>query len=462
VIRYHARWVLPVTAAPIENGTVAVDDGRIAYVGARGGAPVGDDRELGNAALLPGLVNAHTHLELTAMRGTLEDLEFHDWIARLRASRNEVLTPEMLLDSARWGVIEGLRAGTTTFADTCSSGVALRAMTEAGVRGIMYHEVFGPDPLRCDSMIADLRARVSELRPLENRLVRLGISPHAPYTVSDALYVEAARLAAAEELPLAVHIGESDAETQLVVEACGAFADALRARGITVESRARSPIALLEKAGVLGARTLLIHCVRLDSQDISVAAAANCGVAHCPVSNAKLGHGVAPLMEMLAAGMHVGLGSDSVASNNRMDILEEARAAVLLQRVRSGQSDTLAAHAALELATIGGARALGMADRVGSLEVGKEADLAAFSLAGVTPVGDPEAAVVFSLYRRDASFVAVGGRVLVGDGAVLGDHQGLAERVQRAGDALARWHWPPVQLYIERVGEQNPEVAAWS
>lgn len=462
MIRYHARWVLPVTSAPVENGTVVVDDGRIAYVGERDGAPPGDDRELGNVALLPGLVNAHTHLELTAMRGTLEDLDFHEWIVRLRASRNDVLTPDMLLDSARWGVIEGLRAGTTTFADTCSSGAAMRAMTEAGVRGIMYQEVFGPDPSRCAAMIADLRTRLAELRPLENRLVRLGVSPHAPYTVSDALFVETARLAAAEELPLAVHIGESDAETQLVVDGCGAFADGLLGRGITVEPRARSPVALLQKAGVLGPRSLLIHCVRLDSHDIATAAAEGCGVAHCPVSNAKLGHGIAPLTELLAAGVHVGLGSDSVASNNRMDILEEARAAVLLQRVRSGDSGTLHAHAALELATIGGARALGLADRVGSLEAGKEADLAAFSLEGVIPLGDPEAAVVFSLYRREASFVAVGGRVLVQDGVVPGTHKGLAERVQRAGHALALWHSPAAQLYIERLGEQNPEVPAWS
>jgi cytosine/adenosine deaminase-related metal-dependent hydrolase len=286
VIRYHARFVLPISAPPIENGTVGVDGDRIAYVGPRAGAPPGDDEELGDAVLLPGLVNAHCHLELTAMRGFLEDLDFRSWILRLTTAKRAVLTPGMLLDSARYGIDEGVRHGITTYADTCDSGVVFDAMCERGVRGIMYQEVFGPDPAQCEASMADLREKVARVRPRETPLVRIGVSPHAPYTVSDDLFAAAGEYAREKSLPIAIHIAESDLEQQLVVAGTGAFADGLRGRGIAVAPRARSPIQLLDALGVLAARPLLIHCVRADATDVASIAAARCGVAHWPASNA--------------------------------------------------------------------------------------------------------------------------------------------------------------------------------
>src|SRR5438270_8016138 len=193
-MRYHARWVLPITQPPIENGTVAENDGKISYVGPRANAPAGEDYHLGDSILLPGLVNTHTHLELTAMRGFLEDLEFAEWIDKLRESRNEILDETSLLDSAKFGVLEGLAAGITTYADTCSSGVAMQAMQLLGVRGIMYQEVFGPDPSRCDVMVRELEERLRTSISRQTDLVSLGLSPHAPYTVSDPLYHASARL----------------------------------------------------------------------------------------------------------------------------------------------------------------------------------------------------------------------------------------------------------------------------
>jgi 5-methylthioadenosine/S-adenosylhomocysteine deaminase len=163
MICYSARWVLPTTSAPIANGTVAVANGKIAYVGPAAAAPKGESVDLGDALILPGLVNAHTHLELTVMRGFLEDLSFVDWIGKLRRGRNEVLTIESLLDSARLGITEGIRAGVTTYADTCSTGVVMQAMREAGVRGIMYQEVFAPAPEGCDVAITDLASRLDQL-----------------------------------------------------------------------------------------------------------------------------------------------------------------------------------------------------------------------------------------------------------------------------------------------------------
>lgn len=445
MIRYRARWVLPISAPPIADGVVAVDEhGRIAYVGpSHGGQPDGHDCDLGDVVLMPGLVNAHCHLELTAMRGFLEDLDFRSWILRLTTSKRAVLDRDALLDSARWGLEEGVRAGITTYADTCDSGVVFDAMIERGVRGIMYQEVFGPDPGQCETSMAELRAKVALLRKRETPLVRVGISPHAPYTVSDLLFEAAAEYARDESLPMAIHVAEGELESRLVVDADGPFADGLRKRGIAVRPRASSPIALLAKLDVLAARPLLIHCVRAEPDAIASIAAARCGVAHCPASNAKLGHGIAPVLEMLAAGVAVGLGSDSVASNNRMDILEEARLAVLFQRARSGSFDALPAHQALELATLGGARAIGLDHRTGSLDVGKAADLAAFPLADVAPTTDPEAAAVFAIAGRPASFVAVAGKPLVVDGVLLAHDPSLGARLQRLGEALAAWQRSP-------------------
>ena len=443
MIRYHAPWVLPITAPPVRDGTVAVEGERIAYVGPRDGAPPGADRELGDVMLMPGLVNAHTHLELTAMRGFLEELEFQPWIDKLTRSRRAALADrEVLLDCARWGIVEGLRAGVTTYADTSDSGAPFEAMLELGVRGVMYQEVFGPDPAQCAEALAGLAAKVEKLFPRQTALVRVGVSPHAPYSVSDALFAATASYAAEEKLPLAVHIAESAEECELVTAGGGPWARSHAARGVPVpKHRARSPIAVLERNGVLQPNALLIHCVRLDAADIAAIAAGGCGVAHCPASNAKLGHGVAPLTELLASGVRVGLGSDSVASNNRMDILDEARLAVLMQRARLDSPTAVPAAAALELATLGGARALGLDDRVGSLEVGKEADLTAFSLRArrAVPVHDPAAAAVFALSGCEAKFVAVAGRVLLRDGRLVHEDQTLGARVQAAAERLAAW-----------------------
>ncbi|MEP7065774.1 MAG: amidohydrolase family protein [Gemmatimonadota bacterium] len=439
MIRYHARWVLPISSPPIRDGTVVELAGRIVYVGPRADAPDGTDRDLGDCALMPGLVNVHTHLELTVFRGLLEDLSFREWIARLQGAKVAVMTPERFLDSARWGIVEGVRAGITTFADTCDSGVVLEAMRERGVRGIMYQEVFSPsaDPAAVREAAARLAEKLARHDAFETEFQQVGVSPHSPYTVSDPLFALVAR----SGRRVAIHIAESEAEQRFVGEGEGPFADALRLRGFSVAPRASTPIALLAKLGVLDARPLLIHCVRVSDDDIASIAASGSSVAHCPISNAKLGHGVAPLLEMLDAGIAVGLGSDSMAANNRMHLLEESRAAVLAQRIRSSRFDALAATRALELATWGGARALGLSDRVGSLEIGKEADLAAFDLTALagTADADPAAALVFALGAEPAKFVTVAGTVKVWNWELLNEDLALHDRVTAIAADLCNW-----------------------
>jgi 5-methylthioadenosine/S-adenosylhomocysteine deaminase len=373
------------------------------------------------------------------MRGFLEDVEFRRWILRLTSARRAVLDAAALLDSARYGLEEGIQAGITAYADTCESGVVLQAMREAGVRGVMYQEVFGPDPSQCGESLRRLRERVAGLRYLETPLVRVGVSPHAPYTVSDDLFRATAVLSRELGVPMAIHIAESALEEQLVTLGTGGFADGLRRRGIAVSPRARSPIALLESLGVLAERPLLIHCVRVDAEDIRSIADARCAVAHCPASNAKLGHGIAPLDELLAAGIPVGLGSDSMASNNRMDVLEEARLALLAQRARTGSYETPDAAEMLELATVGGAAAIGLQDVVGTLDPGKQADLAAFAIDRNLPTFDPVTTAVFSITGSAARFVTVAGRVLLKDGSLVAPKVGLSERMKQLGEALADW-----------------------
>ncbi len=446
--RYHARWVCPISAPPIEDGTVVEHQGRIAWVGLRAAAPASAsasasdvDVDLGEAILMPGLVNAHCHLELTAMRGFLDGLSFRQWILRLTFARRGALTPAMLLDASRLGVDEGVRGGVTTFADTGDSGTGFDAMLERGVRGICYREVFGPDPAQCVEAMAELCGKVEDMRCRETALVRAGVSPHAPFTVSDALFRATARLAGELSLPIAVHVAESALESELVVDGRGELADGLRARGIAVSPRGRSPIALLESLGVLRADPLLIHCVRVDDADVEAIRAHDCAVAHCPASNARLAHGIAPLAAFLAAGIRTGLGSDSVASNDRMDLLDEARVAALFANAREQRAGALTATAALELATLGGARALRLEREIGSLEEGKRADLAAFPLDAHRrgPLHDPAAAAVFALAGTPASFVAVDGRPLVRDGVLLGADEGLPARVQASARCLQEW-----------------------
>ena len=421
---YRAAWVLPVCAEPIRGGAVLVGtDGRIATVGPATAIDLPEGAhvvDLGEAALLPGLVNVHAHPELAMFRGALEDLCFRDWILRLVGAKRAVLTDADFRAAARWTMVEALRSGITTLAATESSGASAAALCEAGLRGVVYQEVFGPDPGQADESMAGLRASVECLRALECDRVKIGVSPHAPYTVSDALFTAVAEYAVAERLPMAVHAAESVIEHQLVQAGEGDFAPGLRARGIATPQRGRTTVEMLDRLGVLRARPLLIHCVLLDGEDIRRVSDTGSAVAHCPVANARLGHGLAPYPEMIAQNVRVGLGTDSVGSNNRLDLLEEARIASVLHRARLARCDVLGPAELLRMCTIDGARALGLESTVGTLEPGKDADLCAVSLAAphVRPVHDPVAAVLHAARGCDVVMTAVQGRVLYRDGAL--------------------------------------------
>jgi 5-methylthioadenosine/S-adenosylhomocysteine deaminase len=411
-----------VSAPPIRNGAVLVVDGRIAAVGPRVSIPLDEQMaavDLGDAVLMPGLINVHAHPELSVLRGSLEDLPFHKWIPKLRRIKTGItFTSDDWRDAARWTCAEAAAAGITCIGATEDSDASMHALRDAGMRGIAFREVFAPSPADAAAAMERLRSSVADMHALETGLVRAGVSPHAPYTVCDVLFSAVAAWSREERLPVAVHASESETEHELVTHGVGGFADGLQARGIDTPVRGTSTVDLLKRTGILDCAPLLIHCVRVSDTDIADIEASGSSVAHCPIANARLGHGIAPVQEMIDAGVMVGIGTDSVASNNRIDILEEARVAQIVQRARLLSPTVLPPDALLRLATIDGARALHVDDRVGSLEIGKDADLCAVSLSSVhaRPVFDPVTALFMSARGTDVILTMVQGRIIYRDG----------------------------------------------
>ena len=271
----------------------------------------------------------------------------------------------------------------TTVADTGDSGAVIEVLHDEGGSGVVYHEVFGPHPAQLAESVAGLVRGVEELSRYARGRVRLGVSPHAPYTVSGPLFARVAEFAASRNLPVAVHLAESIAERDFVQSGSGPFAAAWRARGIPLlddpaqqpdrpdrpDRPAATPTSWLAATGILGPSTLAIHAVQLDPADLALLAERRVRIAHCPGSNAAHRHGAAPLAAFRQAGLRVGLGTDSAASIGSLDLFGEARAAQLLA--------SLDDHAALTLATLDGARVLDLESEVGSLTPGKWGDVIA-------------------------------------------------------------------------------------
>jgi cytosine/adenosine deaminase-related metal-dependent hydrolase len=429
---YSARWVVPVSAAPIENGAVAVEGQRIAGVGPHAEivAKFHDYKleNFGDAIILPGLVNLHTHLELTAMRSYLENEEtdLFAWLRKLSVARLEVMTADDIRVSATWGACEAVRAGITCVGDASDSGMmSMTALRDVGLRGVVYQESFGPDARLAQENFEKLKTKVQELRTVETELLRVGVSPHAPYTVCGPQLELIADFASAEQLPLMMHAAESVAEDQFVREGCGAFAEGLARRAIEWRAPGVSTIQYLKQVGVLEVRPLLAHCIRVDDRDIETLRETESKVAHCPKSNAKLGHGRAPFARFLEAGIAVGFGSDSVASNNTCDILEEARFATLMARAGGG--------------FVPGADALRVATFGRGLSGGELADLAVVSLTGVhqLPSYDPIATLIFASSGRDVILTLVAGREVYRNGRVSNvDEDRLRARMREINHRL--------------------------
>lgn len=415
----RAHWVLPVSSDPIENGEVVVENDRIVEVRQQGQPVSGDEViDFGESILMPGMVNVHTHLEYTGLRGQVEQVPFFAWLRALVELKAKT-PPEKWLEFANQGAKECLASGITTVSDNTDSGVTVEALARSGLRGRVYQEVFSLGSDKTDEqIIEELDAKLEGHRKTLKRWevsdrVGLGISPHAVYTVRDSLLRKIALLAKERGLPLSIHAAESSSEVVLTRTGSGEFADLLKERGVHYTIPRLNPIEYLDTIGMMGEQTQLVHCVRAEPYEIKMMAKAKCSVAHCPRSNAKLLSGIAPLQEMMRSGVRVGLGTDSVVSSGSFDMFEEMRCAMWLQRA-GRHAYKPGSKGWVEMATIGGASALGLADETGTLESGKKADLCAVRIdrTAFTGVPDPYTALVSVAYATDVCFTMVDGRNL--------------------------------------------------
>ena len=426
-----AAWVLPVESEPIPDGAVVIHDGRIQAVGSA--AELGRGDHYPDAVIVPGFVNAHTHLEYAVYAAFGDGQSFAPWLAT-HIERKSRLERDDMEAIARLGAAECLASGVTTVGDASFAGAAAPACAELGLRAIVYLEVFGRDP---DEALAQYREKLEYVRPTLSDRVTVGVSPHAPYSCTTEVYEAALSLG----VPVMTHFNESQDELDWLLRGEGP----MRPVGdILVDPDGRTGIRRLAAAGVLDARIVAAHCVKIDAEEIALLAEHDVAVAHCPRSNAFLGCGIAPLAELRAAGLRIGVGTDGVSSVPSHDYFEELRAAVAAARARAERADALSPAAALELATLGGARALGLADEIGSLVPGKRADLTVVSLQGsaYVPWEDPAAALVYGGTPARVTATLVDGRCRYrrsdAEKGGFGWHELIAGASRARGRLLAR------------------------
>ncbi len=419
------RWILTMAdgAGPLENHAVVLAGDRIQAVlplpEAQALHPGLPCTALPTHAVMPGLVNTHTHAAMTLMRGLADDLPLMRWLEdHIWPAERTHATAEFVKDGTTLAIAESLLGGVTCLNDMYFfPEEAAAAALETGMRmalGIIVIEF----PTRYASDPQDYLDRGLAMRDRHKHDARLSfcLAPHAPYTVSDPTFERVAMLAEQLDLPIHLHLHETEAEIQQSVAQYGC-----------------RPIERLSRLGFLGPRLMAVHAVHLLEEEIRSLAHFGCTMVHCPSSNLKLASGFAPVGELLAAGVNVALGTDGAASNNRLDMFEEMRLAAFLAKATTGDAAALPAEAALRMATICGARALGLDDRIGSLEPGKQADIIAVDLDAIdlVPCYHPASHLVYAAGRRDVSHVWIGGEPLVRNGELVRLHvDQLRSRVQ--------------------------------
>ena len=385
-----------------------VVDGRIREV-----LPVSASRErypaarrtaLPGHALIPGLVNLHTHAAMTLMRGLADDRALMDWLHNhIWPVETRLVSSDFVRDGTLLACAEMLRGGITCFNDMYFHPEAAgRAALAAGMRaalGIIVIEMPSAYAADAQDYISKGLATRDELK--NENLLSFCIAPHAPYTVGDKAFERIAMLQGVLDLPLHIHLHETRDEVE----------QSMTRHGVR-------PIARLQKFGLVDANLIAVHAVHLNDPEIALLAAAGCHVAHCPSSNLKLASGIAAPARLLQAGVNVGLGTDGAASNNRLDVFTEMRLAALLAKGSTDDPTALPAHTALEMATVRAARALGIDDRVGTLAPGKCADMTAVNLDALElqPCYDPLSHLVYAAGREHVSHVWVNGELLVEHG----------------------------------------------
>ena len=415
----------------IAHGAVAVDGGRIAAVGTEAAVDAQfRGQEVLDAAggiVMPGLVNAHTHAAMVLFRGVADDLKLMEWLQKYIFPAEKInVTAEFVRAGTRLAALEMIRSGTTTFVDMYYfEDQVAEVCKEAGLRGVLGSTLI-EFPAPDNKTIPDALAYAERFLKRWGRdpLVVPAVAPHSTYLATPETLKAARALADRYRAPLLIHLSESSDEQAQVHERYG-----------------RTPTEQLQQLGILRRGVLGAHGIWLTASDRAILKEAGVGIAHCPQSNMKLASGTAPVREMLAEGMRLGLGTDGAASNNDLDMFEEMLTAAFLAKHAAGDPTVAPAPAVLEMATLGGARALGMEDRIGSLEPGKRADLVVVGLdePRLHPLYDPVSHLVYVAKGADVRHVVVEGRVIMRDRRVLTlDEKAVVAEADRLRDQVRR------------------------
>jgi 5-methylthioadenosine/S-adenosylhomocysteine deaminase len=431
VVRNGTVVTVDASRRVIAHGAVAVDGGRIAAVGTEAEVDARfrgkEVLDAGGGIVMPGLVNAHTHAAMVLFRGVADDLKLMEWLQKYIFPAEKInVTAEFVKAGTRLAALEMIRSGTTTFVDMYyfEEQVA-EVCKEAGLRGVLGSTLI-EFPAPDNKTIPDALAYAERFlkRWGSDPLVVPAVAPHSTYLATPETLKAARALADRYRAPILIHLSESSDEQAQVRERYG-----------------HTPTEQLQQLGILRRGVLGAHGIWLTASDRAILKEAGVGVAHCPQSNMKLASGTAPVREMLAEGMRLGLGTDGAASNNDLDMFEEMLTAAFLAKHASGDPTVAPAPAVLEMATLGGARALGMEDRIGSLEPGKRADLVVVGLdePRLHPLYDPVSHLVYVAKGGDVRHVVVEGRVIMRDRRVLTlDEKAVVAEADRLRDQVRR------------------------
>ncbi|WP_353570731.1 TRZ/ATZ family hydrolase [Candidatus Albibeggiatoa sp. nov. BB20] len=403
----YAGWVIPVEPdnTVYSHHAVAIQDGKIVDIvpsdEAAGRFLARMTYRLPTHVLMPGMINTHTHAAMTLFRGFADDLPLNEWLTQhIWPAEAACVSPEFIVDGTQLAIAEMLRAGVTCFNDMYFfPDTMVKVVEKTGVRatiGLIVLDFPTAWAQNADEYLQ--KAQTVYEQNQDNPLIKFALAPHAPYTVSDEPLSKAKQLADKWQVPIHIHVHETAFEVQ----------DALTNNG-------ERPLARLHKLGLVDSQLLNVHATQLEQDEIELLAKQQAHVVHCPESNLKLASGFCPVDKLLKAGVNVALGTDGTASNNDLDMLGEMRTAALLSKGISGDASSIPARQALRMATLNGAKALGVDDVTGSLEVGKSADIVALDMQTIEtmPMYDPISQIVYATSRDKVTDVWVAGEHLL-------------------------------------------------
>ncbi len=425
---FTAKYVIPITSDYIEDGAVLIRGNKIEDVGTaldlRAKYPTEEVRDLGLSALMPGFVDVHTHLAYTVMRGLYDDLPYAEWKREL-LRREPYLSLEDWENSARLGTLEAIASGITTIADITRTGSACKAADEVGLRARVYREVMTTKKGRAAAVVeegaTDIKKWQEEVR---SDRISFGIGPGPIYSCHPEVFKEIAAFARKENMPVAMHLAGSYEEANFIRYGSSPFAIHASEADNHRLSQAYPPwlpagvssVQYVANWGMFDVPNIMaVHCVHVDDRDVDTLKKYDVAVAYCPRINAKLGMGSAPLYDFKRAGMRVGLGTDSPAAVDTTDIIDEMRTGLMITRATSPDHRIhVTSQQMLRMATIDGARVLGLEDEIGSLEAGKKADIIAIDLhnSHQNPTANPESAVIYTANQDNVKFSMVDGVIL--------------------------------------------------